>query len=293
VRRVWWFTFVIVIVFTTASVAVAQDFSRPFTLGLRGGLWKSGLSEHSDIYTTGTSGTLFLAYDLREKASLGFSVTYAQAWEADLTGKEGGGAGFTFSKAENANRLTHLWLDLCLIHSFRPGERINPYILGGAGLAFWSVKDKDGNYVQMLDLGRKPFDLKDQELTFSGGAGVEYRFRERFGVDFGTRFWILSRIFTSFEGSKDVTGSKPGQLDLPKGTLEVFLGVNLYFGKLKDSDGDGMLDRVDFCADTPRGALVDDRGCPLDSDGDGIYDGLDKCPATPAGTSVDVNGCPR
>jgi OOP family OmpA-OmpF porin len=81
-------------------------------------------------------------------------------------------------------------------------------------------------------------------------------------------------------------------LDLPKATLEVFVGVNYYFGELKDSDDDGVPDRTDVCADTPRGALVNERGCPIDSDGDGIYNGLDKCPRTPPGTTVDVNGCP-
>jgi opacity protein-like surface antigen len=291
VRKISWFVLTVIALLITSSVVSAQDFSRRFTLGLWGGVWKSGLTEHSDSYAVGKSGTLFLAYDLKMKTTLGLSLTYAQAWQADLTETEGG-AGFSFSRAENANRLTHLWLDLCVMHSFLPGERLNPYVFGGAGMAFWNVKDENGDYVQVLDLMRQPFDLKDQELTFSGGGGVEYRFRERFGLNFGTRFRILSRIFSSFEGSKDIAGSQPGQLDLPKATLEIFLGVNFFFGKLMDADHDGIPDRVDFCADTPRGALVDDRGCPLDSDGDGIYDGLDKCPATPPGTRVDANGCP-
>ncbi len=282
-----------IILLLVASVGNAQDFSRRFTLGLSGSLWKPGLSEHSDIYTVGKSGSLFFEYDLKEKISLGFSAAYARAWEADLSEREGGGAGFTFSRLEDGNRLTHVWLDVCLIHNFRPWERLNPYVFSGLGLAWWSVKDKDGNYVQELDLSGEPFDLRDQELTFSGGAGVEYRFRERYGFDFGTRFRILSRILSSFEGSKDIVGSAPGELDLPKGTLEIFFGVRCYLGKLMDSDKDGVPDRADFCSDTPLGALVDERGCPLDSDNDGIYDGLDRCPATPPGTSVDVHGCPR
>ena len=36
-----------------------------------------------------------------------------------------------------------------------------------------------------------------------------------------------------------------------------------------DSDGDGVLDDVDACPDTPRGARVDATGCPQDGDGDG------------------------
>jgi OOP family OmpA-OmpF porin len=58
-----------------------------------------------------------------------------------------------------------------------------------------------------------------------------------------------------------------------------------------DSDGDGVLDDVDRCPGTPKGATVDARGCPMDSDGDGVYDGIDQCPDTPPGVEVDARGC--
>jgi outer membrane protein OmpA-like peptidoglycan-associated protein len=58
-----------------------------------------------------------------------------------------------------------------------------------------------------------------------------------------------------------------------------------------DSDGDGVTDDLDRCPGTPKGALVDARGCELDSDGDGVVDRLDKCPGTPAGRKVNANGC--
>ncbi len=64
------------------------------------------------------------------------------------------------------------------------------------------------------------------------------------------------------------------------------------FGCPLDSDGDGVYDGIDRCPDTPKGAEVDKKGCPLDSDGDGVYDGLDKCPDTPKGATVDGKGCP-
>jgi outer membrane protein OmpA-like peptidoglycan-associated protein len=60
-----------------------------------------------------------------------------------------------------------------------------------------------------------------------------------------------------------------------------------------DSDGDGVLDGADQCPDTPKGATVDARGCPMDSDGDGVYDGIDQCPDTPGGAVVDMRGCPQ
>jgi hypothetical protein len=59
-----------------------------------------------------------------------------------------------------------------------------------------------------------------------------------------------------------------------------------------DDDHDGVLNGRDRCADTPRGALVDQRGCPSDLDGDGVFDGIDRCPGTPKGTPVDQFGCP-
>jgi len=59
-----------------------------------------------------------------------------------------------------------------------------------------------------------------------------------------------------------------------------------------DSDGDGVYDKKDKCPDTPRGAKVDEKGCPSDADGDGVFDGIDQCPDTPKGWPVDARGCP-
>ncbi|MEJ2363279.1 MAG: OmpA family protein, partial [Deltaproteobacteria bacterium] len=56
--------------------------------------------------------------------------------------------------------------------------------------------------------------------------------------------------------------------------------------------GDGVVDEVDKCPNTPRGMEVDAQGCPLDSDADGVIDYSDKCPGTPPGVPVDSSGCP-
>lgn len=60
----------------------------------------------------------------------------------------------------------------------------------------------------------------------------------------------------------------------------------------RDSDGDGVSDDRDRCANTPAGVAVDTNGCPLDGDGDGVADYKDKCANTPAGVKVDMTGCP-
>ncbi|MGQ0698496.1 MAG: OmpA family protein [Panacagrimonas sp.] len=60
-----------------------------------------------------------------------------------------------------------------------------------------------------------------------------------------------------------------------------------------DTDGDGVIDTLDQCPNTPAGVQVDARGCPLDGDGDGVPDYLDKCPNTTRGLKVDATGCVR
>jgi len=69
------------------------------------------------------------------------------------------------------------------------------------------------------------------------------------------------------------------------------LGLILCKGEV-DTDGDGVIDSLDKCPNTPIGVEVDANGCPIDSDGDGVPDYKDKCPDTPKGVKVDENGCP-
>ncbi len=81
-------------------------------------------------------------------------------------------------------------------------------------------------------------------------------------------------------------------LSTPVGMTHFVQQVFLKKGKGLDSDGDGVIDRLDKCPGTPKGIEVDDNGCPKDSDKDGIFDYLDECPNTPFGLKVDSRGCP-
>jgi OOP family OmpA-OmpF porin len=89
---------------------------------------------------------------------------------------------------------------------------------------------------------------------------------------------------TDGDGVVDRLDECPGT---PQGTPVDYKGC-----PMKDTDGDGVYDDKDKCPDTPKGVSVDSDGCPLDEDKDGVYDSMDKCPGTPVGVKVDANGCP-
>ena len=77
-------------------------------------------------------------------------------------------------------------------------------------------------------------------------------------------------------------------------TVNVALGFSICWGSnRRDSDKDGVWDKIDMCPNTPRGVEVDSVGCPLDEDHDGVPDYLDHCLGTPAAAIgyVDSLGC--
>jgi len=61
----------------------------------------------------------------------------------------------------------------------------------------------------------------------------------------------------------------------------------------KDSDGDGIYDKLDRCPNTPANSTVGVDGCVVvfDDDHDGVSNAADKCPNTPLNTKVDASGC--
>src|SRR5437773_1084506 len=144
-------------------------------------------------------------------------------------------------------------------------SRLMAYVLGGYSL---------------LDFGtRAPYHFTDNGAH--GGAGV--------------RLFLTERVALRLEGraiyspsTQSTFGPKTATHYVGTAGLSVFhLGT-----PSKDSDHDGVSDKEDACPDTPAGAAVDSKGCPIDSDRDGVYDGIDKCPNTPAGATVDASGCP-
>jgi outer membrane protein OmpA-like peptidoglycan-associated protein len=108
----------------------------------------------------------------------------------------------------------------------------------------------------------------------------------------GLRLWLTDALGVRLE-ARDARWL-PAEATGAPSVNYVTLSAGLTFtigAKGRDTDGDGVSDRRDKCPDTPRGAKVDAKGCPMDTDGDGVYDGLDNCPDTPKGCTVGKTGC--
>jgi len=108
----------------------------------------------------------------------------------------------------------------------------------------------------------------------------------------GLRVAVSPLVMIRAEGGINRNESESG---VGLANFGVNLGVSVMLGSrpIPDSDGDGILNNRDRCANTPSGAQVNDVGCPADSDGDGVANGIDRCANTAVGAIVDAIGCTR
>jgi outer membrane protein OmpA-like peptidoglycan-associated protein len=148
-------------------------------------------------------------------------------------------------------------------------SRMTVYVLGG--------------YSRLDFGGTSPYRFTDG--GFHGGAGAKFFMSSRFALRFEARGIYTPSTTSAFPGGA-------------KNATHLMASVGFAFfqpdaAPAADADHDGVPDKRDACPDTPRGATVDNRGCPADADSDGVLNGIDQCPDTPTGATVDAMGCPH
>ncbi|MCF8243392.1 MAG: OmpA family protein [Melioribacteraceae bacterium] len=158
------------------------------------------------------------------------------------------------------------------------GDAVYPWAGIGLSNIWFYPRDGDGNNLPNHAAGNYSIHM----LAYNG--------------DVGARIMVSDNMSVNINAGA-VVGTKDWLDDVQSGpTNDLFYtltaGLTYYFGRDRDSDGDGVPNSDDVCLDTPLGVRVDEFGCPMDVDHDGVADYLDKCSDTPAGVKVDRDGCP-
>jgi OOP family OmpA-OmpF porin len=224
--------------------------------------------------------------------SLGLGYNLTDAWSTEFV--------LNYFKADAdssaGDDVDGLVYRLDTLYHFMPEKALVPYLAGGLG-GITLDPDHSGSDTDFLlnyGVGLKYF--MTESLALRGDLRHILAFGDpenNFVYSAGLTYQFGGREKEPVQVAQPLDSDGDGVLDdmdkcpnTPRGVAVDKVGCPL------DSDGDGVPDHLDKCPDTPRGTVVDKRGCPLDSDGDGVPDYLDKCPATPAGAPVDDVGCP-
>ncbi len=169
-----------------------------------------------------------------------------------------------------------------LRHEFElDNDALEPYV--GIGVGYTVMDRKKSPLVTAEAL-----DEKTHSASLTLETGIDYYFVDNWALDLSVRMDSYN-IETVVAGINRLTTLED------RYSVNVMAGVVYRFGatthKDADDDRDGISNSQDFCAGTPKGAIVDSMGCAKDSDFDRVIDIYDKCNDTPEGAPVDENGC--
>jgi len=248
-RRFWLLNTMIVLAFSVLPVYPLQgaDIDGKLGVGLHGGVYKLVLTDHSDLWTPGWLAGADLKYGLTPNFAIGLEGSLMQTYLADLStgSRMQDGARLTFDNVADGPRQRAYLAGLFAEYHFLADSRVSPFIIAGPGIYFWKWADKDWNTLSSddpalavaklpeTDKAGNAYELKDQELYIMGGVGLEVFASQSLAFDLGAKFRYLTPLLSSFTGDKDIVGSDPGQLDLPRGIVELYAGLTLYFGGKK------------------------------------------------------------
>jgi len=207
---------------------------------------------------------------------------------------------YTYGKWSFATTL-FLSLDLLKIVQWNNyiGNFSTDYLLWGTGLNFFP--DKLISVIAELSgetkISKSHFSDHLINDAFRLSSAIKLHLPQDFnlllGVDIGVDYFRGSSVSNGHtvlreSGGKDITYKVSGS---PKISMTIGVSKALDFS-WKDSDRDGVPNRLDMCPGSALGVVVNSRGCPVDQDQDGVLDIVDDCPDSPLGVKVDFFGCP-
>jgi len=187
-------------------------------------------------------------------------------------------------------------VNLLNIDMFKKENNVQLYASAGAGLAGYKVKTAATSTGALVEYGDKTI----SELIIPVGVGAKFRVTDKINLDLG---WTVNYVdgdnldgvyrqtndkysygyagleFALGTGKQkawhnpvaltyDEALSAKQTANALKGELDATKAENAKLRSemndiLKDTDGDGVADKLDKCPDTPSGTVVDGSGCPL------------------------------
>jgi outer membrane protein OmpA-like peptidoglycan-associated protein len=252
------------------QAAMAEPLGRHFTITPFGGFttfdsnfkYPNQYALRDNVYAGARAGYQFNSW-LGFEAAGGFSPTR----EDNEPGALPSNPTPAQSDAAGGRDVDYMHVSGNIMYSPWAGRAATPFVFAGGGYSRLELKQGATQGITPADQGN---------LEFGGGV----------------RFWLTDAIGLRLE-ARDILWLPGADTFNETHTLVLGGGITFALGaKPRDTDGDGVGDSKDKCPETPIGAKVDDKGCPLDSDADKVFDGLDQCPETPQGCTVDTKGCP-
>ncbi len=303
-------TTLIIICLAFASISLARDYRPIYRIGPVYGLCNTTAGEkpnytynHALGLSAGLNGERFLF-----NISLLLQNSYSDS-------SASGHFGFFANKDNSTLLFKSVRLGFDIDTRLMTKSKFCPTIGAGIGYLVWNIKDPVADSaIKAVDENNITVDFNAAEMFISGSLGLDMHASDKLSLHLKSSYDYLTGIGTSFD---DASNS-----NRPRSQMRFTLVLSYLFGKSehkemlspfwasrsgdekkdlsktrpeeRDSDGDGISDRDDKCPNTPRGAYIDEEGCPKDADGDGIFDGMDDCPETPPAAKgfVDIHGCP-
>ncbi|MBN2188746.1 MAG: OmpA family protein [Chitinispirillaceae bacterium] len=250
------------------SPATAQLDKGKFTLGLFGSAVKLVGGEVDNSNVSPWAGVT-LGYTVSPLLTLMVNGGYGWVRPMDMTID---GIGKHFSTGATGYKTVLIPILANLKLNLNPAAKFNPYLTVGGGALLWDLMLDDNS-----ENGQQNTPMID------GGLGLEWFLTEAFGIDLSAHYQYLANQDLDMSGLGDVQ----------TGVVEARLGFNFYFGGKRDTDKDGVLDKIDNCPNEAEDLdnFQDEDGCPdYDNDKDGVADTVDRCPGV-AGHAAN-RGCP-